>query len=92
MSVARVLIGGTLAAAGLLGVILNLWVMSREIRGLSAPSSLPFFSGVVAAIGLAILPFSKALLLAPLPLLLDWGGCLQLIAPLVLPKARSTRR
>ena len=79
----RLLVGGVLAVVGLIGVALNFWVLIREVRGRDAPSPLPVFAGLVAAVGMAVLPFRGALLLAVLPVWLDWGGCLQAIGPLI---------
>jgi hypothetical protein len=47
---------------------------ATQVRKGDAPSAAPIFGGVLAAAGVALLPFEGAWKWAWLPLLLDWGG------------------
>ncbi len=44
------------------------------VRGGDAPSVAPVFGGVIAATGVAVLPFAGSWQWAWVPLIVDWGG------------------
>ena len=83
MTTIRIVLGLILALLGGGVVALNLWIMVCEVRGRRPPSPLPLVGGIIAGICLAILPVRYAILLAPIPVLLDWGGVLGIFSGLI---------
>lgn len=67
-AVALLLIGGGLIAYN--AVIFWLTVVRKE----DAPSVAPLFGGIIAAAGVAVLPFAGSWHWAWIPLVIDWGG------------------
>lgn len=73
--------GVTLLAVGGAMIAFNAVIFWRTVvRKDSAPSVAPIFGGVLAAVGLALLPVEGIWKWAWIPLLLDWGGLSMLVA------------
>jgi len=74
----------TLLAVGTGMIGYNVMIFwQTEIRHSGAPSVLPLFGGILAAIGIAILPMEGSWKWVWLPLALDWGGVPMLLVSLV---------
>jgi hypothetical protein len=52
------------------------------VRGGDAPSVAPVFGGIIAATGVAVLPFAGSWQWAWVPLIVDWGGLPRFLAAL----------
>ena len=83
MTILRLVLGSILALLGGGVVTLNMRTMVCDLRGQRPPSPVPILAGILAAIGLAILPVRHAFLLAPIPIVLDYGGFLGMLSGLI---------
>ena len=70
---AQLAIAGLLLACGGLGMAANLLILFRTARGHHAPSPLPLLPGVIAAVGVALLPSLAAWPWALLPVGMESG-------------------
>lgn len=71
----RLTLAVTLLLIGSAFIAFNAMILVGRIRGhVDGPSVAPIFGGVIAGIGVAMLPLSGAWHWAWVPLLLDWGG------------------
>jgi uncharacterized membrane protein len=68
LAVTLLIIGGVMIVFN----AINFW--ATVVRKRESPSVLPVFGGIMAAIGIAILPVEGVWKWAWIPLLLDWGG------------------
>ncbi|MDT8376105.1 MAG: hypothetical protein RQ867_05110 [Mariprofundaceae bacterium] len=65
----------TLLTAGSVMIAYNALIFrSTVVRKEEASSLLPFVGGVIAAVGIALLPLEQSWKWAWIPLLIDWGG------------------
>ena len=67
-AVALLVIGGALITYN--AMVFWLTVVRKD----HAPSVAPIFGGVIAAIGVAVLPVTSSWMWAWIPLVIDWGG------------------
>ena len=80
----------TLLAIGVVFIAYNALILwSEVVRKAQASSVVPIFGGILAGVGIAILPVAGSWKWAWIPLLLDWGGVGLLYAIWVERRART---
>jgi hypothetical protein len=71
----RLVVAITLLGIGAVFIAYNAWIFWIEIVCKDQGSSVvPIFGGILAGIGIAVLPVAGSWKWAWLPLLIDWGG------------------
>ena len=82
-AVVLLIIGGALIAYNAL--IFWLTIVRKD----HAPSVAPIFGGVIAAIGIAVLPVTGSWKWAWIPLIIDWGGFRIFLSHWLLERSKS---
>lgn len=78
----RLTLSSLLLVLGGLCILGNAWIGWRTIvRRAPAPSPIPLVGGVLAAAGVALLPFPRSWMWSGAPFLLDLGGAPGLLLP-----------
>jgi len=71
----RLIFSLALLVGGSFAIVVNGWIFwETVIKNQPAPSPVPIVGGIIAAVGIAILPLSGAWMWAWIPIVIDWGG------------------